>query len=102
MSIGFAMLAPGDRHRSAALTEEARRAVVVILGLILVFVVAGLIEGFITPGLPAVPRVAIGVVVELVFVSYIVAFGRRAEALGFTGLASESLEGARAQQALTI
>ncbi len=102
MSIGFAMLAPGDRHRSAALAEEARRAVVVILGLILAFVVAGLIEGFVTPGLPAIPRVAIGIVVELVFVSYIVAFGRRAEALGFTGLASESLEGTRARQALSI
>ena len=102
MSVGFAMLAPGDRHRSAALAEEARRAVVVILGLILAFVVAGLIEGFITPGLPAIPRMAIGITVELVFVSYIVAFGRRAEALGFTGLASESLEGPRAQQALSI
>ncbi len=102
MSIGFAMLAPGDRHRSAALAEEARRAIVVVIGLILVFIVAGLIEGFVTPGLPAIPRITIGVAVEAVFVTYIVAFGRRAADLGFTGLASESLEGTRAHQALSI
>lgn len=100
MSIGFAILAPGDRHRSAALAEEARRAVVVILGLILVFIVAGLIEGFITPGLPAVPRVTIGIVVEAVFVGYVVAFGRRAADLGFTGLATEALEGRLSNEAL--
>ncbi len=102
MSIGFAMLAPGDRHRSAALAEEARRAVVVILGLILVFIVAGFIEGFVTPGLPAIPRITVGVAVELIFVTYVVAFGRRAAALGFTGLASETLEGARSRQALSV
>ncbi|MEZ5228285.1 MAG: hypothetical protein R2710_16920 [Acidimicrobiales bacterium] len=44
----------------------------------------------------------IGVVVETVFVAYLVAFGRRAAALGFTGLASEALEGDRAQQALSV
>ncbi|MEZ5228286.1 MAG: stage II sporulation protein M [Acidimicrobiales bacterium] len=51
MSIGLRS-SPGDRHRSAALAEEARRAIIVIIGLILVFTVAGLIEGFITPGFP--------------------------------------------------
>ncbi len=102
MSIGFALLAPGDRHRSAALAEESRRAIVVILGLILVFTMAGFIEGFITPGLPVVPRVLIGVAVEAVFVTYLVAFGRRAAANGFTGLASETLEGARSRQALSV
>ncbi len=100
MSIGFAILAPGDRTRASAFVEEARRSVVVIIGLMLVFVVAGLIEGFVTPGLPTAPRVLFGATVEALFVAYIVAFGSRAAANGFTGLASEQLEGAGARLSL--
>jgi hypothetical protein len=44
------------------------------------FIVAGLIEGFVTGSLPTLLRVSIGVVVELAFVAYIVSFGRRSEA----------------------
>ncbi len=100
MSIGFAVLAPGDRSRGAAFTEEARRAVLVIIGLILIFTLAGLIEGFVTPGLPTVPRVLIGVVVEAAFIAYVVAFGRRAAELGFTGLSTEHLEGSTGHRSL--
>ena len=89
--LGWAVIAPGDRTRGEALSEEGRRSVVIILGLMLCFVVAGLIEGFVTPsGLPTSGRIAFGVVVELLFVSWIVTRGRNAEARGLSGLFSES------------
>ena len=102
LSMGWALVRPGDRTRSAAFGEEARRSAAVILGLTLAFVVAGLIEGFVTPGLPLWPRVSVGVVVELAFVTYIVSFGRRAEANGFTGLITEVEERASAASALSL
>ncbi len=78
--LGWTIINPGDRNRGAAFTEEGRRSVSVILGLMVAFVVAGLIEGFVTGSLPTALRVSIGVVVELAFVAYIVSFGRRSEA----------------------
>lgn len=102
LAMGWAIIAPGDRTRATAFTQEARRSVTVILGLILAFIVAGLIEGFVTSDFSTVPRLAIGISVEAAFVTYIVSFGRRAEAEGFTGLASEELEGETARAALRI
>lgn len=87
IQMGWAIIAPGDRTRPAALAEEGRRAVVIVLGLFVAFVVAGAIEGFVTgSGLSTTVRVGIGVAVELAFVLYVVVQGRRAEALGETGL----------------
>jgi hypothetical protein len=45
------------------------------------FVVAGIIEGFVTPSsLPTAMRIGIGLGAELVFVAWIVLFGRGADA----------------------
>ncbi len=83
LRIGWAIIAPGDRPRTVALAEEGRRSVVIVLGLMLCFVVAGLIEGFVTPsGLPTPARVLVGVVVELGFLTWIVTHGRDAVAAG--------------------
>lgn len=98
MAMGFALIDPGQRTRAAALIESARRAMVVVLGLVIMFILAGLIEGFVTPGLPLIPRITIGVVVQALFISYIVAFGTRAEAAGFTGVVNEQIEGATAHE----
>jgi uncharacterized membrane protein SpoIIM required for sporulation len=103
MTLGWALVAPGERSRSDAFTDAARRSVVVILGLMLAFIVAGIIEGFVTPSsLPTAARVGIGAAVELAFVVYIVSFGRRAEAAGLTGLAGEELEGDTARAVLSV
>lgn len=52
---------------------------VVVLGLVGAFVVAGLIEGFVTGSpLPTLVRVGIGVLVEVAFITYIVRLGRAA------------------------
>lgn len=90
LNLGWALIAPGDRSRGRALTEEARRSVAVVGGLMACFVVAGIVEGFVTPsGLPTLVRVGIGVAVEAAFVAYIVSFGRAAALQGRTGLPGE-------------
>ena len=62
MTIGWALVDPGPRRRSAALTEGARRGVEIVLGTAPWFVLAGLVEGFVTPsGLGPGPGLAVGV-----------------------------------------
>ena len=103
MTLGWALVAPGDQSRADAFTEAARRSVVVVLGLMLAFVTAGIIEGFITPSpLPTVARVGIGIAVEVSFLSYLFTFGQRAASVGLTGLANEELEGETARAVLSV
>ncbi len=79
LQLGWSMIRPGDRSRALALAEEGRKSVPVLIGLVLVFIVAGLIEGFVTPStLPTGTRVGIGVLAQAVFVAYIAAYGFRA------------------------
>jgi uncharacterized membrane protein SpoIIM required for sporulation len=86
LRMGWAIIAPGDRSRGEALGAEARRSVVIVLGLIVAFAVAGFIEGFITGrGAPTALRIAIGVVAEVAFLAWIVIQGRTATARGLTG-----------------
>ncbi len=81
LRLGWTLIDPGDRPRTEALTEEGRQAVIVVLGLVGAFVVAGLIEGFVTGSpLPTLVRVGIGVLVEVAFITYIVRLGRAATA----------------------
>jgi uncharacterized membrane protein SpoIIM required for sporulation len=92
LRLGWTLIDPGDRWRGAALTEEARRAVVVVIGLVLVFTTAGFIEGFITGStLPTPVRVGVGALAWLGFLAYVTVCGRRA-------LAEEAAEAASDQQ----
>ena len=70
LRMGWALIEPGDRPRGTALGEEARDAVLVILGVIPAFLVAALIEGFVTgrTGAPAV-EVALGAVVAVAYMA---------------------------------
>ena len=91
LRLSWALVAPGDRTRARAFREEGMRAVVIVMGLALCFVVAGFIEGFVTPSsLPTSMRIAVGVAALAVFVVYIVLLGTRAERLGLTGLLGET------------
>ena len=86
LRLGWTIIDPGDRPRAAALTEEGRRAVVVAVGLVLPFLVAGLIEGFVTGStLPTALRVGVGVAAFVAFGLYVVALGRDAASRGITG-----------------
>jgi uncharacterized membrane protein SpoIIM required for sporulation len=63
MRMGWAIVSPGPRRRGAALAAEARPAAEIVLGTAAWLVVAGLLEGFVSPsdiGLTA--RVAVGLV----------------------------------------
>ncbi|MGI8794094.1 MAG: stage II sporulation protein M [Acidimicrobiales bacterium] len=90
LRLGWTIIDPGDRRRGVALREEGRRAAAVVLGLMLAFVVAGIIEGFVTgSGLPTALRVGVGATVEAAFLLYLWSFGSRAAAAGYTGAIGE-------------
>lgn len=77
---------PGPRTRLQAFAAEGRTAVAIALGLVVVLLVSGAIEGFVTPsGLPTWSRVGIGVVAELLFLTYAFVVGGRAHRDGGTG-----------------
>jgi uncharacterized membrane protein SpoIIM required for sporulation len=66
--LGWAMLAPGNRSWGHAVATASRHAVEVVLGTIPWFVIAGLIEGFVTPaGLGPTVAGVIGVSVGLLY-----------------------------------
>ncbi len=90
LRLGWTLIDPGDRPRGRALAEEGRRAVVLVLGLVLTFGVAGTIEGFVTGSrLPTAVRVGIGLAVETAFLLGVGVLGREAAAKGFTGRLDE-------------
>jgi uncharacterized membrane protein SpoIIM required for sporulation len=91
LALGWAAVSPRDRTRREALAEDGRRAVTLIFGTVFTLAIAGTIEGFVTgSALPTWARVGIGVVVELAFLVYAVACGRRAARLGLTGALGEA------------
>jgi uncharacterized membrane protein SpoIIM required for sporulation len=62
LRMGWALIDPGNRTRGEALRSEARAAVEIVLGTAPWLVVAGLVEGFLTPagaGLDAVLAVGL-------------------------------------------
>ncbi len=86
MRLGWAVIDPGHRRRAEVMAEQGRAVMAVALGLVAVLFVSGLIEAFVTPsGLPTAARVGIGVLAELVFLAYVIFFGRRAAREGETG-----------------
>jgi uncharacterized membrane protein SpoIIM required for sporulation len=90
LRLGWAVIDPGDRPRAIAIAEEGRRSVVLVLGVILTLLVAGIIEGFVTgSALPTAVRVGIGVAVEVAFLVYAVLLGRSATGAGFSGALNE-------------
>jgi uncharacterized membrane protein SpoIIM required for sporulation len=63
-SVGWALVDPGRRSRRAAVGLGARRGAEIVLGTMPWFVVAGLVEGFVTPtSLPLAGAVAVGLLV---------------------------------------
>lgn len=90
LRLGWSLIAPGNQTRVQALADEGRRSVVIVLGLMIAFIAAGLIEGFVTPSSLSTPmRVSIGILAELMFVLYIVTRGRTAQSLGLSGYWAE-------------
>lgn len=76
--LGWSIWCPGDRTRRRALREESAKAVKLALGLVPAFVVAGFMEGFVTPSeqLPQWVKVALGVALAVVFWAWLLIGGR--------------------------
>ena len=73
MTIGWALVHPGHRRRSVSLAQGARLGAEIVLGTMPWFVLAGLVEGFVTPsGLGPGPAVAFGLGVGAVYWSLVV------------------------------
>jgi uncharacterized membrane protein SpoIIM required for sporulation len=102
LMLAWAIVAPGERTRRAALAQAGQRAVVLVIGLMACFAVAGFIEAWVTPsGLPTWARVGIGAVVEAIFLVYAFGLGHRAAQRGLTGLFAEHPTEPVAEPALT-
>lgn len=83
LRIGWALIAPGDRPRAHALTEEARRSGSVLTGLVVAFLLAATVEGFVTGRpWPTSVRIGIGVFVFVLFWGWTVVYAIRARRTG--------------------
>ena len=79
--IGTALLMPGDLSRADALKSQGIEAVRLIMGCVPVLVVAGIIEGFISPQpIPVVIKIAIGLLTGTTLWSYLFLVGRETTA----------------------
>jgi uncharacterized membrane protein SpoIIM required for sporulation len=88
----WSWIEPRELTRTASIAREGRTAATVALGLVVVLLVSGVIEAFVTPsGLPTWARIAIGITAELVFFAYVFVLGRNAVLRGHTGDIDASL-----------
>jgi uncharacterized membrane protein SpoIIM required for sporulation len=84
--IGKALLMPGDLSRIDALVENGRLAIKLILGCIPMLLIAGLIEGFISPAyIPATFKFSVSAVSALLMVLYFLKHDAREMATTPTG-----------------
>jgi uncharacterized membrane protein SpoIIM required for sporulation len=77
---GGALLVPGDLSRAEALRLRGREAVKLVAGCIPLLVIAGIIEGFISPAdLPPALKYGIGLLTGVALYSYLLLVGRETD-----------------------
>jgi uncharacterized membrane protein SpoIIM required for sporulation len=75
--LGSALVLPGRSTRSQALVERGREAISLIAGVVMLLLIAGLIEGFISPGpFPPAVKLGFGAVMAVLLFAYLVLSGR--------------------------
>lgn len=76
MMIGYAIINPGDLTRAQALKKKGMEAARIIIGCACLLVVAGIIEGFLSPSsLPSGIKIATGIFTGVVMYSYLLMVG---------------------------
>lgn len=77
MRVGWALIAPGRLRRGIAVRDAGAEAVRLLVGTVPFFLLAGTVEGFVTPaGLPVAVNVAISLALGAMFWTYLCTFGR--------------------------
>lgn len=95
LRIFWAWVSPGPRTRLDSLALEGRSLMTVALGLVLVLLVSGLVEGFVTPSpLPVWAKITIGALVLAAYWAYTLILGGRAVRAGEQGDLNEDDAGA--------
>lgn len=80
MMIGYAIINPGDMTRGQALKKKGIEAARIVIGCACFLVIAGTIEGFLSPSdLPPAVKIATGVATGLAMYAYLFLAGRRSE-----------------------
>ena len=80
LKMGYALIAPGFLTRKQALTDAAKVAVQLIGGCVVLLVIAGVIEGFISPSsLPPIVKIGFGFVSGVLLFCYLLLMGRPKE-----------------------
>jgi uncharacterized membrane protein SpoIIM required for sporulation len=91
LRLGWQVIDPGPRPRARALAEAGRETITIALGLIVVLLVSGMIEAFVTPSpLSTWARILIGAGAEAAFLGYVIVLGRRAAAAGLSADIAEA------------
>ena len=77
LMMGWALVSPGNRKRSDALVLAARKAFTLLLGLAPLLIIAGTVEGNISPSdAPFAVKVGIGLTLGALFYGYLIFSGR--------------------------
>lgn len=76
LRMGISIACPGRLNRIDSLRKGARQAVLLVLGTIPMFMIAGLIESFVTPSyLPGWAKIAVGITVWAIVMGYLLFVG---------------------------
>lgn len=84
LMLGWAVLVPGLLSRRDALTSAARRAVRLVIGCVPLLVIAGTIEGFVSPNeaIPAPVKWGVGLGAGVLLYAYLLLAGRKGHSPG--------------------